>query len=273
MEQFHPVVRGPVDGLPDHTLYAPADLDAWPAESLPLVAAANGGCRNSNHGMIAAHTLIAAHGFVVIAVGAPETPASPQSRSATAQPQRLLQALEWATAESSEESASRQLRGRLDRHRIAVMGQSCGGIEAMVAAADPRVRSTLALNTGFFETVPGEPPRLGFGREHLARLHTPIVFVSGGAEDVAFDNTRANYELVRVPAVWADNPQAGHTGLWYGHRGHSADASITHEAVTVIVQWLDFTLNGCDAAGAYFLEPATGLGAVPGWTVSSRNFD
>lgn len=233
---------------------------------MPLIAAANGGCRDSNHSMIAAHTLMAAHGFAVVAIGPPElTVTFGTRRNASAQPERLTQVLDWATA-------TEQLRGRLDPSRIAVMGQSCGGIEAMVAGADPRVRSVVALNTGFFESAPGEPPQLGFGREHLERLHTPILFISGGPGDIAYENCRANYDIVRVPAAWADNPQGGHSGFWYGLRGAEPDASITHEAVSAVVQWLDFTLNGSGSARSYFLNRANGLASVGGWSVSSKHF-
>jgi hypothetical protein len=42
------------------------------------------------------------------------------------------------------------------------------------------------------------------------------------------------------------------------------------EAVTVVVQWLDFTLNRESSARRYFLGPCD-LCERPGWTVESRN--
>jgi predicted alpha/beta-hydrolase family hydrolase len=268
VDQFHPVVREAALGLPQYTVYRPADLDVFQPASLPVIVAANGACRNSNQPAIAMLTLVAARGFVVVAIGAFDAPAVAERN--TAMPERLPTAMDWAVADPR--AADEQFRGRLDPSRLAVMGISCGGIEALVAAADPRVRSALSLNSGFFSALAEETPHLGFGREHLRNLHTPTLFVSGGPSDVAFDNTRANYELVSVPTVWADNPHAGHSGLWYGYRDNAPDATLTHEAVTAVVQWLDFTLNDQTAAGAYFLSSSGGLGTVPGWSVSYRNF-
>jgi hypothetical protein len=149
---------------------------------------------------------------------------------------------------------------------VAVAGHSCGGIEALVAGADPRVRSVLSLDSGFFADG-----TLGYGRENLANLHSPVLFLDGGPDDVAFTNSTENFELVTVPAVHATNPAAGHVGFWYGLRGASPDYTLTVEAVTVLVNWLDFTLNGNRTARDYFLGPDCGLCAAPGWTVATRN--
>ncbi len=266
VSQFHPVTREAAAGLPLHTLYRPADLDAWGSATLPLVVYGNGACQNSNHGGIAMLTLVAAHGFAVVAVGAPEAPTLPDLN--TAHPGQLIQALDWA----ADDRGRGQMGGRVDVTRIAAMGQSCGGLEALVAAADPRVATTVALNTGFFATTPGEPPRLGYGREHLRNVHGPVLFVSGGPSDQAYVNTQANVELLDVPVVWADNPHGGHSGLWKGYRDDRSDPTIMNEAITVVVSWLEFVLNGDQYARSYFLGRPPGLAGVPGWAVTSRNF-
>lgn len=136
-----------------------------------------------------------------------------------------------------------------------------------VAAADARVKSVLSLDSGFFADG-----TLGYGRENLRKLHTPVLFADGGPSDVAYANSGENYDLVTVPAVRATNAAAGHTGFVYGQRDGSPDPSVREEAVRVLVAWFDFTLNGNRTARGYFLGAGCGLCATPGWTVTSKNF-
>jgi dienelactone hydrolase len=264
---FHPVVR---EGAArtghyaaEYTVYRPADLDRVRGR-LPVVVFGNGACRHtSNNELLTLETLLAAHGFVVVAVGGFDGPALTENGSP--EPQVITDAITWAERENGRRGSA--LRDRLDTRRIGVTGHSCGGIEALVAGADPRVKSVLSLDSGFFADG-----TLGYGRENLRKLHTPVLFVDGGPDDVAYPNSGANYDLVTVPAVRATNPAAGHTGFVYGQRAGNPDPSIREEAVRVLVAWFDFTLNGNRAARDYFLGSACGLCATPGWTVTSKNF-
>lgn len=268
IDTFHPVVREPAahtgDYAAEYTVYRPADIRAVRGR-LPVVVFGNGACRHtSNNELITTHMLLAARGFLVVAVGAFDQPTKPESDPAT--PQVILDGITWAERENRRHGSP--LRHRIDTRRIAVAGYSCGGIEALVAAADPRVRSVLALNTGFFP----DDDHFGYGREELRNLHTPTLFLDGGPDDIAYENSGANYDLVTVPAVRATNPAAGHGGFWYGFSGDRPAPALREEAVTVLVQWLDFTLNGNRAAGDYFLGPDCGLCAVEGWEVATKNF-
>jgi hypothetical protein len=262
IDQFYSVVREPANGLPGHTVYRPADLRAV-GHRVPVVIWGNGACRRANQQIITALTLIAARGFILIADGSPEAP--PSTPGGVPEPSRIIDAIDWVT---QDKAARRQFNNRADRSKIAVMGHSCGGIEALVAGADARVRSVASLNSGLF---PDPNPFGGYGREWLARLHTPTLFMHGGPTDVAYQNSIDNYNLVTVPALLVGNPQGGHSGFWFGLRNGQQDATMIEEAVTVAVQWLDFTLNGNRTARDYFLGPCN-LCAVPGWTVGSKNF-
>jgi hypothetical protein len=199
----------------------------------------------------------------VIADGAPEAP--PSTPGGEPEPSRMTDAIDWV---SRDHRARRQFDNRADANRLAVMGHSCGGIEALVAGADRRVDSVASLNSGLF---PDPDPFGGYGRQWLARLHTPTLFIHGGPSDVAYRNTLDNYALVTVPAVLVGNPEGGHSGFWFGLRNGQQDATMIEEAVTVAVQWLDFTLNRNPSARDYFLGPC-GLCGRPDWTVESKNF-
>jgi predicted alpha/beta-hydrolase family hydrolase len=264
---FHPVVREGAartgNYAAQYTVYRPADLDAVRGR-LPVVVFGNGACRHiSNDELLTVETLLAAHGFVVVAVGGFDQPAL--TENGTAEPKVITDAITWAERENGRRGSA--LRNRLDTGRIGVAGHSCGGIEALVAGADPRVKSVLSLDSGFFADG-----SLGYGRENLRNLHTPTLFVDGGPNDVAYSNSGANYDLVTVPAVRATNPAAGHTGFVYGQRDGSPDPSVREEAVRVLVAWFDFTLNGSHTARGYFLGADCGLCTTPGWTVTSKNF-
>ncbi|WP_410573217.1 hypothetical protein [Amycolatopsis sp. cmx-4-61] len=264
---FHPVVREPAAKTgpyaAEYTVYRPADLDTLHGR-LPVVVFGNGACRHiSNDELLTLETLLAAHGFVVVAVGGFDEPALTENGSP--QPGVITDAITWAERENDRRGSA--LRNKLDPRRIGVAGHSCGGLEALVAGADPRVKSVLSLDSGFFADG-----TLGYGRENLRKLHTPVLFADGGPNDVAYANSGENYDLVTVPAVRATNPAAGHTGFVYGQRDGNPDPSVREEAVRVLVAWFDFTLNGNRTARGYFLGAGCGLCATPGWTVTSKNF-
>lgn len=266
VDVFHPVVREeahPHWGLASpYTVYRPAEFRPGDRE-LPVLVFGNGGCRPSANPYIAAHTLLAAHGFVVVAVGPWDEPDG--DVNGTAHPEVLLDGITWAEKENKRPGSP--LRNRIDTDRVAVAGTSCGGIEALVAGTDPRVMSVASFNSGFHADG-----KLGYGREELRNLHTPTLFVDGGPDDTAYDNNHVSYDLADVPAVRASNADAGHSGFWRGLRAGDTDGTIHEEAVTVLVQWLDFTLNGNQAARDYFLGADCGLCAVDGWDVTSKNF-
>ncbi|GHG22566.1 MULTISPECIES: poly(ethylene terephthalate) hydrolase family protein [Amycolatopsis] len=266
-EVFHPVVREAAaktgDYAAEYTVYRPADLDRVRGR-LPVVVFGNGACRHtSNDELLTLETLLAAHGFVVVAVGGFAEPALTENGSPV--PAVITDAITWAERENGRWGS--ELRDKLDPRRIGVAGHSCGGLEALVAAADPRVKSVLSLDSGFFADG-----TLGYGRENLRNLHTPVLFADGGPGDVAYANSGENYDLVTVPAVRATNAAAGHTGFVYGQRGELPDPSVREEAVRVLVAWFDFTLNGNRTARGYFLGAGCGLCGTPGWTVTSKNF-
>jgi hypothetical protein len=63
-------------------------------------------------------------------------------------PAQLLEGLDWATRENAR--ADSELRGHLDLTRVAVGGHSCGGLQALAISHDPRINTTLVLDSGIY---------------------------------------------------------------------------------------------------------------------------
>ncbi|WP_129336400.1 hypothetical protein [Cellulomonas endophytica] len=261
VDRHHPVVREAAENAPQYTVYRPLGVRG----DLPVVVWGNGACNHATDiEYVTALSLLASHGFVVISEG--YYAGAPEGVTGGVQPELLTGAIDWA--ERADRRGYNDLKKSLDLSRVALAGHSCGGIEALVAGDDPRVDAVLSLNSGFFP----DAGIFGYGREELAELHAPVLFVDGGPEAIEYQNSRDNYALVTVPAIAASAEDAQHTGLWHNTRDDAADSTIALEADVVVTNYLDFVLNGNAAARDYFLGTSPGLAAVPGWTVESRNY-
>ncbi|MET8999409.1 cellulose binding domain-containing protein [Amycolatopsis sp. NPDC004169] len=250
-----PVTREAAYGDNRYTVFRPSNPQAVGAP-MPVLAFGNGACAHTDNSEVTrALTFIASKGFVVVDTGSANGSANGVP-SGSPIPSLLTGAITWAEREQNRSGAP--LSQRLDLAKVATSGHSCGGIEALVAAQDSRVSAAVSLDSGFFADG-----SFGYSRAELARLHTPTLFMAGGPSDIAYDNTRANYDLVTVPAVLAVHPQAGHVGFITG--------SQLTDGMTTVVQFLDMVLNGNATARTYILDPS-GLASRYPWTVSKKNF-
>ncbi|GAB2675696.1 hypothetical protein GCM10027271_41040 [Saccharopolyspora gloriosae] len=261
-----PTVREATAGLPGHTVYRPADLAEYPDGGVPLIAWGNGACSTSNLTISGYLTGLAAHGYIVIANGAPEAqPVRTEPGTTLARPDLLTAGIDWALDTTA---SGQQLHGKADPKRVAVAGTSCGGIEALLAGADPRVRSVVGLNTGFSTT-----PRFGgHDRGRLAALHSPTLLLNGGPTDVAYDNSRGDFAAITVPAALVEATKAGHSGISRGISEGDGDQPMLAAGLRVTTEWLRFTLDDDQQAKSRFLGPDCGWCTTPNWTVTTRNF-
>jgi len=258
LDHFYPTVREPAPGLAKHTIFRPADLTIFGPDSLPVLFYANGGCNASNFGATYILTVLASRGFFVVANGAFD--AVLQGGNVT--PSNLTDAINWI------DQADATYFNRIDTSKMAVMGQSCGGLEALVAAANPRINTAIALNTGFFAT-----PLNGFGREQLANIHKPVLWFNGGPQDVAYQNSLDNYNILAAQGTGvylAINPHAWHSGLLFGIKDGVGDTTLLAQAEQLIVNWLDYFLNGNVVAGRYFFGFNCGLCKHPDYSVKTN---
>jgi hypothetical protein len=261
------VVREESTSLPEHTIFRPT---SFPARAMPVLAFGNGGCRNTPVEFTAFLTEIASHGYMVIAAGTDDVDfattdfqklmpnGKPLQRI---EPSVLTEAVDWAQ-QTNAHSQSPYYK-KLDLKKVAYVGQSCGGMQALGASLDPRTTTTVVLNSGLFPanmTPPSNarlPPRMA-----LSQLHAPIAYFIGGPTDVAYKVAEANFEEIEQPLFLANLP-VGHTGAYHPH----SDLRWSR----AVIAWLDWQLKGDTTARKLFVGPRCGLCADPDWTVKSKN--
>lgn len=279
----------------DFTLYHPENL-AYAVRKegpLPLVVFANGGCAYTSKHYENYLSEIASHGYMVIAVGSFDELTDEQlQRLGMTDTEYMVHAID--VMEKLNEDPKSAFYHSINMKQVAAMGQSCGGGQALTASVDPRVTTTVALNSGFSRNKPpfpveepgskrpAEGPKGGFaksvaeggvyGKEFggtmtqadLVKLHAPVVYLIGGPTDVAYPNANENYELIKHVPVALCNLPVGHMATYNQHHGGSF-AQIT-------LKWLDWQMKGKTAEKAFFLDEAYQKEKFPDWIVLHKNW-
>lgn len=265
--------------LATHTIYRPADLKAAARYgALPIIAWGNGACANFGNRFRYFLTEIASHGYVVLAIG-PVGPSwlewntqlpgnsdvRPEDREPASFASQLTDAIDWALAENVR--AGSPYFGYLDASEIAVMGMSCGGLQAIAAAADPRIDALMVWNSGTFpEGTKPLPGTGGADKAMLSQLHTPVAYISGDESDIAFENANADFEAISaVPVFRAWEKGIGHSGTYREPRGGTFTA--------VAVAWLDWQLKGSDEASRMFVGDDCALCQRDDWVVRKKGME
>ncbi len=261
---------------PGYTIYRPR---AMPQDVLPLVLWGNGGCRDN--GLSASHFLreIASHGYVVIANGAPRNerpvvdrldlpePAAPRPLPTQRIPDetqvgQLLAGIAWA--ERANSANGDVLNRHIDLTRIAVMGHSCGGLQALAVAADPRIDTVVAFNSGVYNRPGTGLSGVEITKSDLKKLHTPVAYVLGGPDDMAYPNgTDDVAQIEHVPAISMSLP-VGHGGTFQFANGG--------DWARVGVAWLDWQLKRDRNSGRMFVGADCGLCKTKDWTIVRKHF-
>ena len=295
-------------GVPGHTIYRPTDLSAFKGKnSLPVVAWGNGGCANSSQFYAPFLAEIASRGFLVVAIGPFKQPAAPgggmgggMGMGSATKSAQLLEALDWATAENKRPDS--KYYQKLNPSKFAVFGHSCGGLQALEVSPDPRVSTVLVMDSGIFG--PGGPPRMGappagampggtpqggspqggppaggapqagaprmppmggamtVGKDVLQKLHSPVIYIIGGEKDIAYPQAIDDFAKIDKVPVAIANLDVGHGGTYNQPNGG--------EFGRVAVAWLQWTLQGDDAAGKLFIGPSCGLCGDAKWKFEKK---
>lgn len=260
--------------LPAHVIYRPAKLDD--AKALGVLVWGNGGC--SADGASARQHLIevASHGYVVIAPGEvmsgpgatkkrePRAPDKSGQLPPVATTSADVKAgLDWALAENAK--AGSALYGKIDTRALAVAGHSCGGLQALEVAPDPRIRAVLVHNSGVFTDGTNPIRGITVNKAMLEKLHTPVLYVLGGPDDIAFPNGTDDFKRIgKVPAALVQLP-VGHGGTFRTANGGAVAA--------LSVDWLEWQLRGDKTAARSFTGSNCRLCVVPTWTIEKKGID
>jgi hypothetical protein len=323
--------------LATHTIFRPNDLGAFSdKEKLPIVAWGNGACANSSQGFQNFLSEVASHGFLVIAIGPVQTSGRGSGGGGMGggtKSSQLLDAIDWAIAQNANET-SRYYK-KVDISKIAVLGQSCGGLQALEVSPDPRITTTLVCNSGILNSGGGAPgrgaggapgrgagapkpdankstdagkseliqvaaggapgamggmPGAGGGmpgggmpgmaggapgggggmagmpalsKDHLNKLHAPVLYLLGGSSDMAYANGTDDFKRIEKIPVFMANMDVGHGGTY--SRPHGG------EFAKVALAWFKWQLKGDAEAGKMFTGEPCGLSKDNNWKVEKKN--
>jgi len=255
-------------GLPDHTIYRPEDMSALNGVTLPLVIWGNGACVNAGNSFSNFLTDISSYGFLAIALGpiverAATGPAQPPAAPAIQQPVDTTQLPRNLPPAATDRAGSKYYK-HLNTTKIAVMGQSCGGVQAIEIATNPRVTTAMVWNSGLF----AQPSDMGGGKtlskKDLESIHVPMAYISGDSTDIAFNNANADFEYIKsIPVFRAWERGVGHGGTYNQPNGG--------EFAGIGVAWLNWQLKGDQQAALMFRGSDCGLCVNPKWVVQTKN--
>ena len=243
-------------GLADWTVYRPDDLGGGETQH-PVLVWANGGCLQN--GTLYGQWLLelASHGYIAIADGKPQPagadPAAGGIRTgAGAEPQ--VMAAEWIIAENDRPCS--QYYRKVDVAKIAVAGQSCGGIMSMAAAGDDKIATAIIFNSGLFAA----------DQAIYSALHTPIAFFIGGMSDIAYSNAERDVMNIDNVPLFYGNLDVGHGATWMERNAG--------EFGRVGLGWLDWQLKGDATAEKMFVGADCELCKPPSdWVVEKKMID
>ena len=273
--------------LPEHLVYAPADLAPLANKKLPVVIWGNGSCLYAGNRYRQFLTEIASHGYLVITggpmgdieqeVGPQSNPVTraqgaadarpPQANAANAQgaPTKrvtvplLKQAVDWAVKQNTEG----RFQGKLDLGHIVVMGHSCGGgLAVQLATEDTRLNGL-----GIWFSGAGLAGARGNDAASLTKIKGPILIITGDEKnDIAYGSGKSTFETIT------------HTPIFYGwqdelqHIGNFG-AKNAGDMGMIAWNWLEWTTRNDANAAKMFKGATCTLCKDSSWHIQKKKID
>jgi hypothetical protein len=282
----YPATYAMAPGGMEDVVYQPKDLSLVKGK-LGVYIWGNGGCGYDATSARFHLIEIASHGYVAIAPGeilsGPKAPAQPTAApgqapgsgpNKRATSEKMIAALDWILAENQRSGSP--YFGKIDPASVAFSGHSCGGIIAMNAALDPRAKALILENSGLFRQPLGGAASndqtasvfklMGqMKKVDLVKLHTPVLYILGGPQDMAEPNGLDDFQHIQhVPVFVADHPGAGHGGLF---------SEPNSEGTKIELDWLDWQLHKDSTASHTFTGPDCTLCRDFRWVVYRKHID
>jgi hypothetical protein len=250
------------NSLPTHTIFRPKDLSAFGDKNkLPIIAWGNGACANSPWEHINFLSEVSSYGFLVIAIG--PMPQEGQRGGGQSKSSQLIDAINWAIAQNNDKTS--QYYNKIDITKIAVSGMSCGGLQTIETAPDPRITTAVICNSGILGNPGsgmGGMPNLA--KDYLLKLHSPTLYILGGETDIAYANGMDDFKRIdHVPVFMANMLNIGHGGTYSQPHGG--------EFAKVATAWFKWQLKDDKEAGKMFTGDPCGLSLSSLWKVEKKN--
>lgn len=260
----HPAIVTEDATLPGMTLFRPRDLTPFGSEQkLPVLLWGNGACANTTYEHKNFLNELASHGYIVLAIGLLDQihERGEPSRQRTHSGQ-LLAALDWILEQNG--SASSPYHNRIDASKVAAMGMSCGGLQAIEISGDPRISTTVVCNSGVLPTRSDKPVMPDVTKDQLNAFHAPVLYIMGGPSDIAYANAMDDFARVDHVPIVMTNLDVGHGGTY--HLPHGGDFT------RVALAWLDWQLKERQSSSRMFLGEDSELSRDPKWSIEVKNF-
>lgn len=271
----YPAVIEEYDSLPGHVVYRPADMSPFFGGKLPVLAWGNGACADDGTAHRFHLAQIASYGYVVVAVGhwrsGPNAAHGPVEQrmptDGTLPPPAtssgdVIAGIDWALEQ--DRSAGSPFYGRIDTDALAVAGHSCGGLQAIELAADPRIDTVLIHNSGIYNSEISRIQSMSVSKDMLSNFHQPVIYILGGPTDIAYPNGTDDFARIdHVPIMLANLP-VGHGGTF----GQPMGGAVAH----VVVDWLEWQLRGDDVAARTFTGENCRLCSGTEWTLERKGW-
>lgn len=245
------------------TIYRPDDLTAFGSEQqLPILLWGNGACANTTEEHKNFLNEIASHGYIVLGIGPLDQlqQRGEASRQWTSSSQ-LLAALDWIIAQDATERSI--YFEKIDTTKVAAMGMSCGGLQAIEISGDPRISTTVVCNSGVLPTQSPMAAMPNLTKDDLGKFHGPVLYIMGGPSDIAYKNAMDDFSRVDHVPIVMTNLDVGHGGTY--RRPHGGKYS------PVAIAWLDWHLKDEQSDAKMFVGDDSQLRRDPDWIVDSKN--
>jgi enterochelin esterase-like enzyme len=253
------------ESLPDHTIYRPADLSAFPEKGkLPIIVMSGPGGDFDGDSYRPFWTEIASYGYLVIAVGLP-VPDGLRAAMFFNQDADMLDGVDWAFAINNR--AVSKYYGKLDTSNVILMGQSAGGGNVTRLRDDSRVTMLVYWNSGFsflWRATAGQPS----AADVLKTVTKPIAYFAGDT-DMARQAASTDFATgVKAPSFLGIRkiPGDSHGGTFREKNGGGFGVAC--------VAWLNWWTKGDQNAAKVFKGDPCGLANDPNWIeIKKKNID